>query len=92
MEKTRIPIFFDELKKKAQVRIIQEYIFSPAEQIVLSYTAQIKKIVVDKEPYGYDPEPSKQKLYQYVSVTTEKNTWALKWDCTKAEFVEIINE
>lgn len=87
MAKTRIPIFFDELKKKAQVRIVQEYMYSPTTQIVLSSTTQIKKIVVDKELYGYDPEPSKQKIYQYVSVTAEKNTWTLKWDCTKAEFI-----
>ena len=32
MAKTRIPIFFDELKKKAQVRIIQEYMYSLQKQ------------------------------------------------------------
>ena len=87
-----ICIFFDDLKKNAQKRIIE------TELLTIGKGEDIKdlEVTVDCEPYGYDPDPAMQEMLQdihaTVSIDGEEQTWIFVWDCMEREFVTNMEE
>lgn len=85
-EKTTV-IFFEELKKEAQKRIIA---------VELEGTLELDEVKVNSvdvvaDCYGYDPDPTKQELLEDVHVKTSAGNWLLVWDC-KCEFQTVTKE
>lgn len=82
--KQRTPIFFDDLTKKAQKRIVDEKLSQITEK-----EQDIRSIRIDKDLYGYNENPKKQTILQFVNVKdNDARIWRLMWNCEKAEFIE----
>lgn len=87
-----ICIFFDDLKKSAQKRIIE------TELLTIGEGDDIKalEVTIDCEPYGYDPDLDMQEMLQdvhaTVSIDGEEQTWIFVWDCMEREFVTCMED
>ena len=89
-----IAIFFDDLTRKAQDRIIAQEL----ESITGETINDIGQKDEDITPYGYDPDPDKQELLQDIHVqvyygdSLKPHYWLLVWDCWECEFQSVIEE
>ena len=85
-------IFFEELRRSAQERIIEDELLETlgAEDPI------IVSITVDSDTYGYDENPKKQTLEQHVHALIimdgEQHSWLMVWDCFEHEFNTIMRE
>lgn len=86
-EKTTV-IFFEELKKEAQKRIIAVEL----EGILELDEVKVKSVDVVADCYGYDPDPAKQELLEDVHAKTSAGNWLLVWDCLECEFQTVMKE
>ena len=83
-----ICIFFEDLKKDAQKRIIEGELMKYTEFDEI----KVKSVRVDEDAYGYDPDPDKQEMLESVHAETTDGCWLLVWDCMDAEFQTIMEE
>ena len=85
-------IFFEELRRSAQERIIEDELLNTlgAEDPI------IVSITVDSDTYGYDEDPKKQTLEQHVHALIimdgEEHSWLMVWDCFEHLFNTIMRE
>ena len=85
-------IFFEELRRAAQERIIEDELLDTlgAEDPI------IVSITVDSDTYGYDEDPKKQTLEQHVHtliiMNGEEHSWLMVWNCFDHEFNTIMRE
>ena len=89
---SKTAIFFDDLKEDAQVRLINDEL----EDIVKDPFV-VRYLDIDKDTYGYDPDPAKQTLEQhiYASIFVDGphlQKWFMEWNCLDHEFTTIMRE
>lgn len=77
-----IAIFFEDLKKKAQKRIIAIEL----QGILDLDEVKVKSVRVEEDCYGYDEDPDKQELLENIHAETSEGNWLLVWDCMEREF------
>lgn len=82
-----ICIFFDDLKKDAQKRIIETEL-----SINLDYELKVKNVRVEDDLYGYDEDPDKQECLQSIHAKTNLGSFLLVWDCMDAQFQTFTKE
>ena len=89
MAEKKIAIFFDDLKKDAQQRLIKDEL----EAIVETPVTNIQ-VSIDKDLYGYDDDPKKQTLEQRIIARVHnfnrKNFWLLIWNSLDHEFTTVL--
>lgn len=89
MAEKKIAIFFDDLKKDAQQRLIKDEL----EAIVETPVTNIQ-VYTDKDLYGYDDDTEKQTLEQRIFARVHyfnrKNFWLLIWNCYDHEFTTVM--
>ena len=88
-------IYFEDLKDESQKRLICDELWNTLkEQFVC------RKVYIDKDMYGYDPDPDKQTAEQHIHAHVvciddkERNIqpWLLVWNCIEHEFTTIQKE
>ena len=90
-QKKRFAIFFDNLKKYTQKRLIAEelqetYGFDDMESEVLS-------LHIDENLHGFNEEhPADSKLLQFVHAETDCGCWLLVWDAEEHEFNTVMKD
>ena len=62
------------------------------ETILDEEEVKVDAVRVKKGIYGYDPDPEKQELVQYVTATVGDDKWILEWDCIEHEFTGVMKE
>lgn len=77
-----IVIFFTDLKEEAQKRIIEVEL----ETILEVDEVKVESITIEDGVFGYDPDPEKQELIQYIHAETSEGKWLMTWDCEEHEF------
>ena len=88
-------IFFEDLTKEAQTRLIEDEI---GRTMQARYA--VRTIHIEKDTYGYDPDPEKQTLEQHIHAKVMKcdsqdrhsYLWLLVWNCFDHEFNTIMKE
>lgn len=79
-EKKTFAIFFDDMKKDAQKRLI-------AEQLAHNYDlgcdeVKVLRVNVSKDTYGFNREnPIDSKMLNMIHAETENGCWFLVWNC-----------
>ena len=90
-ERTTV-IFFDDLTKQAQKRIVAVEL----EKVVDGAVSHVVVKPTDLTPFGYDPDPCKQEMIQDMHVKVRygghDHHWLMVWDCTEAEFQTLMEE
>lgn len=90
-------IFFEDLTKEGQKQIIEDEF---KDSLNKPYD-HIEAIYVEKDTYGYHPNPKNQTLEQHIHARISKHTeetgrevhqWLMIWDCWKHEFHTIMEE
>lgn len=84
-----ICIFFEDLKKAAQKRIIEGELIT---ELAVIDSIKVKSVRVEEDAYGYDEDPDKQEMLENVHAETNAGNFLLVWDCMDAEFQTIIEE
>lgn len=89
MAERKIAIFFDDLKKNAQQRLIKDELESIVETPVTNI-----QVSIDKDLYGYDDDPNKQTLEQHIGAKVRYYkrtfTWLLVWNCYDHKFTTVM--
>lgn len=87
-----VAIFFEEISKNGQERIIETELmsnFDCCDLKLLDYT-------VNTEIYGYDTIPENQELLQDIHATIDRegvvSHWLMVWDCMECEFQTLKEE
>lgn len=81
-------IFFDDMKKKAQKRIIEIELAT----ILEVDEVKVESITIEEGVFGYDPDPEKQELIQYIHADTSEGKWLMAWDCEDHDFQSEIKD
>ena len=89
-------IFFEDLNKDRQRQLVKDEIESTLQESLFSHVT----IYIEKDPYGYDPDPKKQTLEQHIHArvirTDDKERkvrqWLMVWNCFDHEFNTIMEE
>lgn len=88
-------IFFEDLKDESQKRLICDELWNTLQEQFVC-----RKVYIDQEMYGYDPDPDKQTAEQHIHAHVvcvydkERNIqpWLLVWNCIEHEFTTIQKE
>lgn len=88
-------IFFEDLSEKAQARLIEDEM-----RVSLHRQFAVRYVYVEKDLYGYDPDPKKQTLEQYIhaklvdddDLSRKSAPWMLVWNCFDKDFTTIMKE
>ncbi len=88
-------IFFEDLKDESQKRLICDELWNTLQEQFVC-----RKVYIDKEMYGYDPDQDKQTAEQHIHAHVvciddkERNIqpWVLVWNCIEHEFTTIQKE
>ena len=88
-------IFFEDLSEKAQARLIEDEM-----RVSLHRQFAVRYVYVEKDLYGYDPDPKKQTLEQYIhaklvdddDLSRKSAPWLLVWNCLDKDFTTIMKE
>ena len=79
-------IFFEDLKESAQARLI---IGAMCNFFPDTYLA-VRSVRIDPNLYGYDPDPAKQTVEQYlvakIVIDRKSEGWFMVWNCFDHEF------
>lgn len=88
-------IFFEDLSEKAQARLIEDEM-----RVSLHRQFSVRAVYVEKDLYGYDPDPKKHTLEQYIhaklvdddDLSRKSAPWLLVWNCWDKDFTTIMKE
>ena len=88
-------IFFEDLSEKAQARLIEDEM-----RVSLHRQFAVRAVYVEKDLYGYDPDPKKHTLEQYIhaklvdddDLSRKSAPWLLVWNCWDKDFTTIMKE
>ena len=88
-------IFFEDLSEKAQARLIEDEM-----RVSLHRQFAVRYVYVEKDLYGYDPDPKKHTLEQYIhaklvdddDLSRKSAPWMLVWNCWDKDFTTIMKE
>ena len=88
-------IFFEDLKDESQKRLICDELWNTLQEQFVC-----RKVYIDQDMYGYDPDPDKQTAEQHIHAHVvcvydkERNIqpWLLVWNCIEHEFTTIQKE
>lgn len=88
-------IFFEDLSEKAQARLIEDEM-----RVSLHRQFAVRAVYVEKDLYGYDPDPKKHTLEQYIhaklvdddDLSRKSAPWLLVWNCLDKDFTTIMKE
>ena len=90
-ERTTV-IFFEDLTKQAQKRIVAVEL----EKVVDGAVSHVVVKPTDLTPFGYDPDPEKQQMLQDIHVKVRygghDHNWLMVWDCIECEFQTVMEE
>ena len=93
--KRNVVIFFDDLKDESQKRLICDELWNTLQEQFVC-----RKVYIEQEMYGYDPDQDKQTAEQHIHAHVvciddkERNIqpWLLVWNCIEHEFTTIQKE
>lgn len=89
-------IFFEDLKQDRQRQLVKDEIESTLKEALFTPVT----IYIEKDTYGYDPDPKKQTLEQHIHARVQNHRdremivtqWLLVWNCFDHEFNTIMEE